>query len=89
MRERDIEQALIKRIKLLGGLCEKFVSPSKVGVPDRLICLPGGKVIFCELKAPGEKPTVKQLRDHAKRRALGFTVLVIDSKEGIDNAFPI
>ena len=88
MLERDIEKALVKRIKTLGGLCEKFVSPSNIGVPDRLVTLPG-KIVFIELKSPGKKPTVKQLKDHAKRRSYGCTVLVIDSLEGINDAFPL
>lgn len=88
MLERDIEKALAKRIKALGGLCEKFVSPSNIGVPDRLVTLPG-KIVFVELKAQGKKPTAKQLKDHAKRRSYGGTVLVIDSLEGIDDAFPL
>ena len=88
MLERDIEKALVKRIKALGGLCEKFVSPSNVGVPDRIVTLPG-KILFVELKAPGKKPTAKQLKDHENRRSYGCTVLVIDSLEGIDDAFPI
>ena len=89
MREKTIEAALVKRIKALGGLCEKFVSPNNPGVPDRLICLPNNTVIFCELKAPDKKPTEKQLRDHERRRSLGLTVLIIDSMEGINDAFPI
>lgn len=88
MLERDIEKALVKRIKALGGLCDKFVSPSNIGVPDRLVTLPG-KILFVELKSPGKKPTAKQLKDHAKRRSYGCTVLVIDSLEGIDDAFPL
>ena len=88
MLERDIEKALVKRVKALGGLCEKFVSPSNIGVPDRLVTLPG-KILFVELKSPGKKPTAKQLKDHAKRRSYGCTVLVIDSLEGIDDAFPL
>ena len=88
MLERDIEKALVKRVKALGGLCEKFVSPSNMGVPDRLVTLPG-KILFVELKSPGKKPTAKQLKDHAKRRSYGCTVLVIDSLEGIDDAFPL
>ena len=88
MLERDIEKALVRRIKALGGLCEKFVSPSNIGVPDRLVTLPG-KIVFVELKSPGKKPTAKQLKDHAKRRSYGCTVLVIDSLEGIDDAFPL
>lgn len=88
MLERDIEKALVKRIKALGGLCEKFVSPSNIGVPDRLVTLPG-KILFVELKSPGKKPTAKQIKDHAKRRSYGCTVLVIDSLEGVDDAFPL
>ena len=88
MLERDIEKALVKRIKALGGLCEKFVSPSNIGVPDRIVTLPG-KIVFIELKAPGKKPTSKQTKDHIKRRSYGCTVLVIDSLEGIEDAFPL
>lgn len=83
MLESKIEAAFVKRVKDLGGIAEKFVSPNKRSVPDRLVLLPGGKMLFVELKAPGKKPTELQLRDHAKRRALGFTVLVIDSLEAV------
>ena len=88
MLERDIEKALVKRIKALGGLCEKFVSPSNIGVPDRIVTLPG-EIVFVELKSPGKKPTAKQIKDHIKRRSYGCAVLVIDSLEGIDDAFPL
>jgi hypothetical protein len=42
---------------------------------------------FCELKAPGKKPTDGQLREHERLRALGFVVRVIDTKEGVDAAY--
>ena len=80
MLERDIENALARRVKSLGGTCEKFTSPGRRSVPDRLITMPGGKIIFIELKAPGKKPTELQARDHARRRALGCDVRVIDNK---------
>lgn len=86
MLEKTIEAALIKRVKALGGMAEKFTSPNKHSVPDRIVTLPGGRIIFVELKAPGKLPTELQLRDHAKRRALGCDVRVIDSIEGC-NAF--
>ncbi len=86
MLEKTIEAALIKRVKALGGMAEKFTSPNKRSVPDRIVTLPGGRIIFVELKAPGKLPTELQLRDHAKRRALGCDVRVIDSIEGC-NAF--
>ena len=87
MLERDIEKALVKRVKDLGGMAEKYVSVNRRSVPDRLVTLPDGRIIFVELKAPGKKPTDAQLRDHEKRRLLGCDVRVIDSIEAV-NRFP-
>lgn len=81
MRESVIEKALVERVKALGGMCEKFTSPSRRGVPDRLVTLPGGRIVFVELKAPGKALSVLQERDHSRRRALGCSVFVIDSLE--------
>lgn len=86
MLERDIEKALVKRVGDLGGLCEKFTSPGKRNVPDRIVTL-YNKIIFVECKRPGEKPRKAQLRDHEKRRELGCDVRIIDSMEAA-NAFP-
>lgn len=79
--EKDVEAALVRRVKALGGLCEKFTSPGRRSVPDRLVTMPGGQIIFVELKAPNKKPTDAQLKDHERRRALGCDVRVIDNKE--------
>ncbi|MBE0435912.1 MAG: VRR-NUC domain-containing protein [Methylomicrobium sp.] len=81
MRESKIEKALRLRVRELGGLCEKFTSPGNAGVPDRIVTLPWGRIIFVELKAPGKKPSKLQAFDHRRRRALGCTVVVIDSLE--------
>jgi hypothetical protein len=81
MLERDIERALVKRVKELGGLCEKFTSPGRMSVPDRIVTMPNGRIIFVELKAPKKKPTLGQCRDHERRRALGCTVIVIDNMQ--------
>ena len=85
--ERTIENAFVRRVKSLGGKCEKFVSPGRRSVPDRLVTLPGNIIIFVELKAPGKKPTPLQEKDHAERCALGCDVRVIDSLDAV-NAFP-
>lgn len=45
----------MRGVKEAGGLCYKFVSPGNPGVPDRLILLPGGRILFVELKTPGGK----------------------------------
>lgn len=83
-QEKAIENYLVKRVKERGGLCEKFTSPGRRSVPDRIVILPGGKLFFVELKAPGRKPTVAQAHDHAVRANLGFPVLVLNSKEAVD-----
>jgi len=87
MLEQAIEQALIARVRDLGGTCEKFTSPGRRSVPDRLVTLPGGRIIFVECKRPGAKPTPKQMLDHDRRRALGCDVRIIDSIEQA-HAFP-
>ena len=79
--EKDVEAALVRRVKALGGLCEKFTSPGRRSVPDRIVTMPDGQIIFVELKRPGGKPTDAQLKDHANRRELGCDVRVIDNLE--------
>lgn len=79
MRERDIERRLVRAIQKLGGLCPKWVSPGWDGVPDRIVLLPGGRIAFAELKAPGKKPRPLQVRRKGQLEALGFKVYVIDS----------
>ena len=79
--ERHVERALVARVKALGGLCDKFTSPGKRSVPDRIVTLPGGHIIFVEVKRPGAKPTPKQRADHDRRRTLGCDVRVIDTVE--------
>ena len=83
MRERDIEQRLVKMTKARGGIAFKFVSPSHSGVPDRLILLPGARLGFVEVKAPGEKPRKLQVHMHRVLRGLGFKVYVLDDPKQI------
>ena len=52
-------------------------------MPDRLILLPGARLAFAELKAPGKKPRALQLARHRQLRKLGFAVYVIDGTEQI------
>jgi len=85
MRERDIELYLSRRVKALGGRAYKFISPGNDGVPDRLVCLPGGRVLFVELKSPGKKPTPLQLKQIDFLRSLGFDVFVADSRDVVDS----
>ena len=82
--EADIEAYFVRQCKKRGWKAEKFTSPGRRSVPDRLVSKPGGSVFFCELKAPGKKPTTKQASDHRSRRLLGFRVYVADTWESVD-----
>ena len=80
MREKTIEQKFRAAVKAAGGLALKFASPGFDGVPDRLALLPGGRMAFVEVKAPGKKPRPLQLARHRQLRQLGFKVYVMDDE---------
>lgn len=92
--EADVEEYLVKEVEKRGGTAEKFKSPNRVNVPDRLVSWPEdwsndgeprpASVAFVECKAPGKKPSAAQQRDHDRRRAMGFRVYVVDTFEAVD-----
>lgn len=84
MREKQIEQKLVLEVKRHGGICPKFVSPGFDGMPDRIILLPGGRLGFTEVKAPGRKPKPLQEARHGLLRRLGFRVYVLDNAGQIE-----
>lgn len=83
MTEKQIEQKLVKAVKVKGGLAPKFVSPGFDGVPDRIVLLPRGRIAFIELKAKGRKMRPLQVRRKRQLESLGFSVYCIDSPEQI------
>ena len=74
MIENDIEKYLVRRVKQMGGLALKFVSPSMAGVPDRIVMIPKGTIYFAEL----------QTAIHRLFEKIGFHVYVIDTKDKVD-----
>lgn len=78
MREKFVEQKLVRAVKAMGGIAPKFTSPGMAGMPDRLILLPDGKMGFVELKAPGKKVRPIQVARISQLRRLGFKVYVVD-----------
>ncbi|MCM3589642.1 VRR-NUC domain-containing protein [Brevibacillus borstelensis] len=84
MRERDIEKYLRDQVRGVGGRAYKWTSPGNNGVPDRIVLLPGGRIAFVELKAPGKKPTALQINQQRYIAGLGMPVVVIDNKAGVD-----
>lgn len=85
MLEKDVEGYLRRRIRdRLGGMALKFVSPGLSGVPDRIVLLPGGRIVFVETKAPGKK--LRKLQEYVCGLIAdqGFDVRRIDTKAGVD-----
>lgn len=83
MREKEIEKKLVKAVKVKGGICPKLVSPGTDGMPDRMALLPGERILFIEVKAPGKKPRPIQELRHRQLTELGFEVYVLDDVEQI------
>ena len=82
--EKDIEAGLKKIARRMGGLSLKFVSPGTAGVPDRILLLPGGRIVFVEFKDTGKKLRLLQQYRKKQLEALGFDVRVIDRKEMLE-----
>ena len=84
MRERDIEQHLVRRVKEMGGEVRKAQWIGRRGAPDRRVLLPGRTPVWVELKAPGVKPEAHQIREHNRMRRLGELVEVLDTIERVE-----
>lgn len=84
VREKQIEQRLVKAARDRGGLAPKFVSPGWDGVPDRIVLLPGGCMGFVELKSPGRTMRPLQIRRKRQLESLGFKVFCIDEPRQIE-----
>lgn len=81
--EKAVERHLVDSINSIGGACIKLLSDHFTGLPDRMCLLPGGHIVFVELKTTGKKPRKIQLYVHDKLRKLGFRVEVLDSIAGV------
>lgn len=83
MREKAIEQQLRTTVKGMGGIALKFISPGMSGVPDRLVLLPGKRMAFVEVKAPGIQMRPLQVKRKRQLEMLGFSVYCIDHPDQI------
>ena len=84
MRESDIERRLVQGVKKLGGKAYKFVSTGNVGVPDRLVVLPGGVVLFVEVKAPDGRLSPNQRLQMRELTQMGAHVFVVWDAGDVD-----
>lgn len=85
MLESEVEAKLRKEVEKIGGKAYKFISDGNRGVPDRLVCLPGGRVVFVETKRPkGGRLSKLQEYRIKELRALGFDARVVNTYELIE-----
>lgn len=85
--EANVEKYFVDRVTAAGGMAEKFISPGKRGVPDRIVTWPAcgwARIHFVELKTIGGKLEPWQKRDHAERNRMNCNVRVIWTKEQVD-----
>jgi len=84
VRESRIEKRLVEMVRQSEGIAMKLTSPSNRGVPDRLVLMPGGAMLFVEVKAPGQKLRKLQAHWFDLLESLGFRCEMVDSFEGVD-----
>ena len=77
LRESELERRFVDFVKANGGVACKWVSPGRRGVPDRVVFMPGGRIVLVELKTIKGSLSALQVRFHQQVRALGTEVLVI------------
>ena len=77
MLEKDIEKLFRDEIKKAGGKAYKFTSPGNDGVPDRIVMLPDGRIVFVELKTDTGKLSRLQELQTRQIAELGQTVRVL------------
>lgn len=82
-RESKVEALLSAKIKELGGVCFKFVSPGNNGVPDRICALPGA-VWFVELKTTEGELSPIQAFQIQRLVKLGLNTAVLYGKGDVE-----
>ena len=86
--EKEVESYFVKRAKEEGYLAVKFVPDQKKGMPDRLLLLPRGHVVWVELKRPkGGRLSAIQKYQHQKLRSYGHVVYVVATRKEVDELF--
>ena len=90
MRESQIEDYLVLRVKAMGGTVRKVKWIGRRNAPDRLVMLPS-RTIWVELKNPKTILTFPadfreraQAREHQTMRDMGQHVVVVGTLKQVD-----
>ena len=82
--EQAIENRIVKYVEGKGGLALKLVLASERGFPDRALLLPGGLVVFVEVKRPKDAKTYHaQLVWQVRLQKRGFRCEFVKSMEEV------
>jgi len=83
--EASIEKIFNKLVKTkVGGKTIKLWAFNNVGIPDRIVLIPGARVAFVELKTKVGKLKPIQAYFHNQLRGLGFPVAVLYGKAEVE-----
>lgn len=74
MLESAIQSKIIKQLEKEGWYVIKYMKTTKNGWPD-LGAHKMGRIVYIEVKVPGEEPTPLQLFRHGELRKQGFEVI--------------
>lgn len=84
-RESVLEADLDKRVSRgFGGMTFKL-APTTVGLPDRLVVLPGGRMYLVEMKAETGRLSAAQSALHRRLARIGIRVHVVTGRMGVIN----
>ena len=81
-RERQVESWLVTLANRRGWMCIKFIPDNMPGMPDRMLLLPRGGVVWVELKRPagGVVAELQKVRREQLERA-GQEVRLVLTRE--------
>lgn len=84
LQEKEIEAAFGRMVKRHGGLSLKWVCPGRRGVPDRIVILPGARIMFVELKRP-KNGKISALQKWWRKKLIdfGFWFFIVNDHEAI------
>ena len=85
--ESSIERKIVEHCQKFDVLCYKWVSPSRRGVPDRILIFPDGRVVFAELKTKWGRLSPLQRYEHKRLTEQGATVVVFKTFENYEKWF--
>jgi len=84
VKECTIESYFVRRVAEHGGITYKFTSPGQMDVPDRIAIFPNGRVVFAEIKRPGETLRVGQIVELMRLQDMGQIAVSLTTKKEVD-----